>query len=534
MIGLRGKTIVTLLAMFIAMGLSIFMIFQSFYENSIMTVDRGEAEDAVRRVAVFIDDDLHQLDTICRDWAYWDDSYEFAAGNGDDYIASNLGGGQTLELLGISGMLIDDASGRTLYEYGATRELIARIREGIHTADQTRIGVGTLGLVIAEGEVHLVVARPILKSDLGGPPGGLIAMARKMDEQWIERYSRFSGRLVMVEPEPWSDSRQPSSAERVTFDLDDAVIRASLVKPALAVRQAIRLTVESPTIKARYGTTKFLYFSGLVIGVIALMGGLIILQLERMVMGRMKAIGADLNHLAASHDPSIRISVSGNDELSALCTAMNASLERLESMIDERETMIREIHHRVKNNLQVIASMLSLQASSACSDETQAAFQRSRLRLQAIAVVYDSVLEYPSLNRIGILGLLGRITTLVEQNQSKDFAPTIRLQGDDAEIDLKTAMPIALLSSEVIHNAFEHAFENRKKGELTLGVVRRNDAWLELEIHDDGIGIPGMEHRKRGIGLTLIDALTLQLRGHYSITPAPGGGTVFRLEVPIG
>ncbi len=534
MIGLRGKTIATLLAMFIAMGLSIFMVFQAFYEKSVQTVDRGEAEDAVRRVAVLVEDDLHQLDLICRDWAYWDDSYEFAAGNGDDYIASNTGGGQTLELLGLSGLLINDASGHELFEYGASGELIARIREGIDAADQTKISDGMLGLVIAEGDVHLVAARHILRSDLGGPPRGFIAMARRIDARWIERYSRFSGRLVKVEPESWSDSRQPSSDERVTFDLGDAVIRASLVKPALAARQAIRLTVESPTIKARYGTTRFLFFSGMVIGIIALMGGLIILQLERMVMGRMKAISADLNHLTESYDPSIRISVSGNDELSALCSAMNASLERLESMIDERETMIREIHHRVKNNLQVIASMLSLQASSAGSDETQAAFDRSRLRLQAIAVVYDSVLEYPSLNRIGILGLLGRIAALVTQFRSKDFAPTIRLQGDDAELDLETAIPIALLSSEVIHNAFEHAFADRKHGELAMGVIRRDDGWLEVEIRDDGIGMPGMDERKRGIGLTLIDALSLQLRGRYSIVLAPGGGTVFRLVAPIG
>ncbi len=532
---LRKKTFLALTAMIVLMGFSVFVTIRFFYDSSVSAIERGEAEDAVRSLDLLIADDLHQLDILCRDWAYWDDSYEFALGTKNDYLAANLEGDQTIELLELSSMLISDANQNRLYQHEEKPGLTDLILSALAAEKRATNGPGASGFIILDNEVHLVSINPILKSDRSGPPQGIIAMARRVDAGRAERYARILGRSVSIGPALEASGYRTGSVDRVTFEMDDKLSKTSLDITTLDGQGAVRLTLASPTVSARYGTKRFLALSIIILAIITVTGTLIVLLLEGTLLGRMRSIGKDLDRLAATKNRKQRITVAGNDELSALCAAMNGSLDRLDSMIDEREAMLHEINHRVKNNLQVINSMLSLQASSAKSPETIAALDRSRHRLQAIAIVHDEALEHANIERIDLLDLIQRISSSLTNTESVGPRPELCLEGDAVEVVMDLALPLALISGEVIHNALAHAFTsaNLTAGLIMARVIAKDGPSIVLEIRDNGVGIQAADAREHGLGLTLVEALVLQLRGRFSIKVAPEGGTVFILEAPL-
>jgi len=531
---LRDKTFLALAVMIVTLGLSVFLTIRIFYDRSVAAVERGEAEDAVRRLGLLVDEDLCQLEILCRDWAYWDDSYAFAAGIKGDYLAVNLGEGQTIELLELSGMVICDEAGTILYRYETTPGLVDLMLELGKQGVKKTLLESPSGLVALRNETHLVTEASILMSDLSGPPRGIIAMARPVNGDRLERYARIVGRTVTIEPVPPGEANTRETTGRITLELGDEEVRSSVDLPGLGGSSAIRLSITAPTISARYGMARFMTLSMIVLVIITVIGTLIVLLLEGTLLGRMRIIGKDLERLATTNDRKTRIAVRGSDELSALCAAMNASLDRLDSMIDEREAMLHEINHRVKNNLQVINSMLSLQASSAKSPETLAAFDRSRHRLQAIAVVHDDALEHANIERIDLIGLIQRISSSLASTDMAGARPEIRLGGEPVEVGMDLALPLALISSEIIHNALAHAFVNAIHGLVTVRVGTSEGPSVVLEIRDNGIGIPPADAREHGLGISLVEALVLQLRGRFSIKSAPEGGTVFTLEAPLG
>jgi two-component sensor histidine kinase len=530
---LREKTFAALVAMIMTMALSVSMALRFFYISSIQAIERGEAEDAVRRLGLLVDEDLRQLDIMCRDWAYWDDTYRFASTGDDQFLTANIGHGETIDLLELSGLEIRDDSGATLYRFEQSDGLIDLVINQIVATGRMMLREGSSGLVIAPDGIHLVSVKSILRSNLGGPPRGIVVMARPLHQARITRYATIVGRSVEIRPAPAGGTAGARQDGGVTLETDDEVVRATVVVPGLSGRGAVSMTVTSPTVSARYGTIRFLTLIAVIVVIIAVTGALIIMMLEGTLLGRMRAIGRDLDRLATTEDRKTRLAASGTDELASLCTAMNSSLDRLDSMIDEREAMLHEIHHRVKNNLQVISSMLSLQASSARSAETVAAFGRSHNRLQAIAVVHDDALEHIRADHIDVLGLIRRIAASLASSLSGEFHPEVRFEGEAVEVGMDTALPIALIAGEVLHNAFIHAFRDRTAGAVTVRVRKTDSASILLELADDGAGIPAASQHRHGLGLSLVEALVLQLRGRHSVSRQPEGGTLVRLEAPL-
>ncbi|HRY73470.1 MAG TPA: CHASE4 domain-containing protein [Spirochaetia bacterium] len=521
--GLRGKTMAILLVTVAAMALAVLVAFRVFYARTSERIELREAEEDVRRVSLLLDDDLRQLDILCRDWAFWDATYFFAGGEGRDYLESTLGGSESLDNLGLSGLLFRDASGRALYSFESAPGLAAGLLEGLSAAGAARAGGS--GLAAVNGEVHLVAARAILKSDLEGPSRGLLVMSRRVDEAWQRRCSKLIGRPVLV-----SVADRPAD-EEPSFAREGRSVRASLDRPDLARRSAVVLGVLSPSAAEHYGTRGFLLFSTILVVIVALAGLVMVFVLESTLLRRMSRIGEDLDRISGSGDLSIRIPATGDDELAVLCRTLNGSLDQLGSIIKEREAMLHELHHRVKNNLQVISSMLSLQ-SSACSEETAEELGRSRLRVQAMAIVQEEIFARPSVGRIALLPLLGKLASSVEQNRPSALKGSIGLEGDPLEVSVDLAVPIALAAGEALHDALFHAFPGRTEGTIVLAARALPEGGLSVEVRDDGIGFPEGGEPGRGLGLALIEALALQLRGSFGFSPAPGGGTVFRLEIP--
>ncbi|MFO1322352.1 MAG: PAS domain S-box protein [Burkholderiales bacterium] len=210
-------------------------------------------------------------------------------------------------------------------------------------------------------------------------------------------------------------------------------------------------------------------------------------------------------------------------------TGRKLAEERVQAALHEKETLLKEIHHRVKNNLQVVTSLLQMQGRELGEDRFTAAIDDSVRRVQSMALVHEQLYRSKDLARVDFGDYM---QTLVEQLSHATHAQArgIRVEADvlQAPMGIETAIPCGLIVSELVSNAFKHAFTGRDRGTVMVrfraGPAARH--WV-LTVADDGVGLPADidVHRSRSLGLRLIATLTEQLSGTLDI--ARGQGTAF-------
>lgn len=199
-------------------------------------------------------------------------------------------------------------------------------------------------------------------------------------------------------------------------------------------------------------------------------------------------------------------------------TARAAMEERLRESLAVKETLLREVHHRVKNNLQVVSSLLSLAVADGDGEgaRVREILDASRLRVAAIAAVHDILHRSDRPDRV----CAREFVTAIAENCARTFAaPAPRLSVEDFNLDLDTAAPLGLLINELLSNAFKHSGRagSPPAVALTLGL---EGGRARLLVSDEGPGLP--ERPRSGLGTRLIESLRRQLRATLSRPPGPG------------
>lgn len=196
----------------------------------------------------------------------------------------------------------------------------------------------------------------------------------------------------------------------------------------------------------------------------------------------------------------------------------------LERSVREKDVLLREVHHRVKNNLQMIASMLRLTARTA-SREAQPIFADIARRVTAIGQAYNQLYR---VGQVSALNLAEYIDT-VSQGVAEGFGTsriTVRTELDEMTADIDTALPVGLIALELVTNSFKHAFPGGRSGEVVIK-LQRHEGYARLVVADNGVGMQA--RAGGGSGLMLIEALAGQLDGKLKSGPRAGGGTRSRL-----
>jgi two-component sensor histidine kinase len=200
-------------------------------------------------------------------------------------------------------------------------------------------------------------------------------------------------------------------------------------------------------------------------------------------------------------------------------TALTASLE-------EKDALMREIHHRVKNNLQIISSLLSMQQRALTDPASKAAVGDTRQRISALALIYRTLYQSDDLRyadaRIFLTELVGQ---LVASETGRGQLVTSSVEADSLVVDPDKLAPLALWLVEAVTNAQKHAFVGRG-GDLKVRFFVRGDTSV-LEVQDDGPGVS--ETFRAGVGRTLMGAFAKQLRGTVEMVPVEGGGVIARM-----
>lgn len=205
--------------------------------------------------------------------------------------------------------------------------------------------------------------------------------------------------------------------------------------------------------------------------------------------------------------------------------------KRLKRSLDEKEAMVQEVHHRVKNNMQVVSSLLGLQSMYLDDNEVQNALQESQNRVQSMAMVHEKLYQSKNLSCIDMADYMHQIAHyLLDNYHLKSNQIKIIIKTEKVEMDIKTASPLGLIINELITNSLKYAFPDGK-GKLTLKICLIDDCY-HLEVSDDGVGLPDdfQLDSAETLGLQLVNRLVQQISG--SIEWDGSKGTAFIIKFP--
>jgi two-component sensor histidine kinase len=195
--------------------------------------------------------------------------------------------------------------------------------------------------------------------------------------------------------------------------------------------------------------------------------------------------------------------------------------EELKASLKEKEILLREIHHRVKNNMTVVSSLLMLQSSKVENDHDKEMFYESKNRIKAMALIHDKLYHGENLAKISFDDYINDITDSIFMTYNIS-SERIRLKKDvDAvTLDINTAIPCGLIVNELLSNSIKHAFPDDRDGEINVALKLKDGHTVELTVSDNGIGFPeGLDFRNtETLGMNLVDALAGQLMGKIELS----------------
>jgi PAS domain S-box-containing protein len=212
--------------------------------------------------------------------------------------------------------------------------------------------------------------------------------------------------------------------------------------------------------------------------------------------------------------------------------ALRESEGRLRAAVNDRDALLKEVHHRVKNNLQVITSLLEMQARQTADQQALSSLSEARNRISAIGAIHELLYQSGSFSDVDLAiyarRLLRHLASLYDSNSRIHAA----VDGDGITIDLARAIPFGLLLNEIVSNAYKHAFRSLTRGELRVS-LKKEDGHMRLRVADTGVGLPpGFNDRAPAtLGLQLVRMLVKQLGG--TVRFESRGGTNVEVVVPI-
>ncbi|MFO8063306.1 MAG: histidine kinase dimerization/phosphoacceptor domain -containing protein [Spirochaetia bacterium] len=215
-------------------------------------------------------------------------------------------------------------------------------------------------------------------------------------------------------------------------------------------------------------------------------------------------------------------------------TELKNTQQSLERGVREKSTLLREVHHRVKNNLQIIVSLLRLQSKYFDDAATRRAFEDTMGRVASMAAVHERLYESADLTSVSFDAYLGELSQeILALHVMREEMPELRLHTDKLELDVATAIPLGLITTELISNACKHAFYGGADDRLSVR-LNRQGAEIVLSVADNGPGF-GQEFAPQysgSLGMSLISALCDQLGATFEWES--DNGATFRVRVPMG
>lgn len=205
---------------------------------------------------------------------------------------------------------------------------------------------------------------------------------------------------------------------------------------------------------------------------------------------------------------------------------------QIEQSLKEKELLIKEIHHRVKNNLQIITSMLSLQIAKEENSQNEAVLREAKQRIGSIALTHQMLYQNPNLSKISVNQYVENLTLQIKLNfPASGFHLVTDIKQTALKLNIDMAVPLGLILNELLTNAYKHAFPNGQKGQITVSLIEDSE-FCVLTVEDNGIGLPQDfdSIERKSMGMDLIYILVDQLGAELVVKN--NNGSSFNIKIP--
>ena len=201
-------------------------------------------------------------------------------------------------------------------------------------------------------------------------------------------------------------------------------------------------------------------------------------------------------------------------------TERKAAEDKLRESLREREVMLREIHHGVKNNMQIMSSLLRLQARRISDEKAKSAFIESQNQIRSMAMIHEKLYQAKDFSRVDFADYLKKMVThLLAVYGLEEKRVQFKVEAQNVLLGVNRAIPCGLIFNELVSNALKHAFPEGKRGELIVRMFKDDDGKVHLIVKDSGPGLPETIdiHKPQSLGLQIVADLTKQLDGEMEV-----------------
>lgn len=221
-----------------------------------------------------------------------------------------------------------------------------------------------------------------------------------------------------------------------------------------------------------------------------------------------------------------------SEEVEKRTRQLNKSQQKLKESLDEKEVLLQEIHHRVKNNLALVGALLELQERTTDKNGDTASFRTARSRIKSMALAHEALYENETFSNISMKRYIKRISSLTHRSfTNKEVDIDLNFKLEDAKLEMAQSIPLGLVINEILINAHKHAFTGKSKGCIELESIVDANNHINIFIRDNGVGLPKPPEKlgSNSLGMTLIKKFTKQLNADLSIESEKDKGTTFSL-----
>ena len=589
---LKSKVLLILMGIFVLCGTAEYAIHRLIIYPSFLALERDEAQKDLARSVQALKREIHHLDSLAHDWSTWNDSYKFARAPFEDYVRSRPILSALLKD-SVNLIYIRDTDGRVIWKKGYGLETAEELhladfpKFDLPTAfpimkKQTGSGpiseVNLAGIFMSDFGPMLIASRPILIGYSKGPIRGVFVIGRLLRDYMVKDLADQTNVDFQIIPIPTGavpdvikktvNRITPESPYWIEVESDEH-LQIFTTFPDINGDAGLLIGARVPRkISARgYTTIRFILIATMASAVIVLV--VMFFLLQRTILEPITNLTYHALSVGYSGDLSTRIPMHRPDEIGVLAmgfyemvtklrkiqegletrvrmrtadlTAVNEKLEqevlerkraeeKIKGSLKEKEMLLKEIHHRVKNNLQVVSSMLKIQSEYSQDKKTVDMFQESQNRVRSIALIHEMLYQSKNLSKIDFSEYIQPITTNLMRTYGVDPARIkLNINVKNVFMDLDRAIPCGLIINELFSNVLKHAFPEGRQGEVLIDLFQESSQEFTLLIKDNGVGLPiGMDFKNTdSLGLQLVNALVDQLGG--AIVFEGRVGTTFRI-----
>lgn len=519
------------------------------------------------RVASAIGNDASTLSSKAGDWSLWDETYEFVANRNEEFVKTNLND-EALATLGLDAMAFVDTGGTVVHLAARDAAIAAELPpEAIQQLLEREPGLlvhggpesSHHGLTHLRGDLMVVASRSIHRSDHTGESRGSLLFVRRLDAAAVAAIGRLTETAVEIAAAPWT-------SRELTIVRTEEEIEGKVGLPDLFGRPLAVCAVRMPREIHKEGESAL----GLLLAALVISSGLALLTVlggfDTVVMRRLRRLHSRIRDVARTGDLSLRVEVSGNDELADLARSFNeltgnlqATQQNLVRANAARSQFLANVSHEVRTPVTALLGFAELLLDQHLPRAQHDDFVRTvRRNAQHLLAILNDLLDSAKIEsgQMSVERSPVQLPDLLFEVVDLSFATAAR-KGLDLRVELASPVPVTILTDpirlrQILMNLVGNAIKFTSKGGVRLVVSMTGESTVQIDVVDTGIGITEEQQARlfvpfvqadastsrrfggTGLGLALSRSLARLLGGDVTVHSLVGQGSTFRVALDTG